>query len=179
MYKKQAVTIVAAIMLLCLYVLIFSFSAQNGEQSGGLSQMISEQCVEFMGQLSGQSWTSVFRQELTAIFENPIRKLAHFTEYACMGILVYTMWRPWMCRNRKLYLLVCLWVCLSAAGDEFHQLFVPGRMGSVKDVLLDTCGGVFGTFICVLLDKRFSNRKRMKNKDKNKNKDNNKDNNKN
>ncbi len=155
-YSKWAVTIVAAIMLLCLYVLIFSFSAQNGEQSGGLSQRISAKCVELMNNLSGKNWTTIFRQELAAYFENPIRKLAHFAEYACMGILVYAMWRPFRRRGKKLYLIVCLWVFLSAAGDEVHQLFVPGRYGSLADVLLDTCGGAFGTWMCAWLDKRIA-----------------------
>lgn len=144
----------AAVMLLLLYSLIFSFSAQDAEQSGSLSHLISEKCVEIFNSLSGKRWTETFMRELTLYFENPIRKLAHFAEYACMGILVYTMWRPWKNRDRKLYGFVVLWVFLSAAGDEFHQLFVPGRYGSFADVLLDTCGGAFGMWMCVLLEKR-------------------------
>ena len=31
--------------------------------------------------------------------------------------------------------------------DEIHQLFVPGRNGSLKDVLLDTTGIIFATII--------------------------------
>lgn len=86
-------------------------------------------------------------------WEHPIRKLAHFSEYAFMGVLVYTMWRPWKEHNKRLYLFVVLWVALSAAGDEFHQLFVPGRYGSAADVLLDTCGGAFGVWCCVVPEK--------------------------
>ncbi len=163
MYSRLAVTVVAAIMLLCLYSLIFSFSAQTGEQSGGLSQKISEKCVEFMNSLSGNNWTVLFQKELAAYFENPIRKLAHFGEYACMGILVYTMWRPWILRGRKLYLITILWVFLSASGDEFHQLFVPGRYGSIADVILDTAGGIFGMWICTFVDRKWL-RKRSYNK---------------
>ncbi len=152
-YKKMAVTIVAAVILLMLYSLIFSFSDQSAEQSGSLSHMISEKCVAFLNALSGKGWTAVFQQELAAYFENPIRKLAHFAEYALMGTLVYTLWRPWMDRGRKLYVLVIVWVLLSAAGDEFHQLFVPGRYGCLPDVLLDTCGGIFGVLFCVCAEK--------------------------
>lgn len=160
--RKQAVTVVAAVMLLLLYMLIFSFSSQDGEQSGSLSHLISEKCVSFVNAISGKHWTASFQQELVAYFEHPIRKLAHFAEYACMGILVYTMWRPWMTKGKKLYLLVVLWVFLSALGDECHQLFVPDRYGSFADVILDTCGGAFGMMICLLLEKIFGCRKKKR-----------------
>lgn len=157
----------AAVMLLLLYIVIFTFSAQDGEQSGGLSRMISEKCVEIINSLSGKDWTDLFKQELAVYFEHPIRKLAHFAEYAFMGILVYAMWRPWMHRSWRLYGLVVAWVFLSAAGDEFHQLFVPGRYGSFADVILDTFGGSFGVSICVFLEKTPAGlriRKRYENK---------------
>lgn len=155
----------AAVMLCLLYSVIFSFSEQDAEQSGSLSRLISEKCVEFINVLSGKQWTVVFQQKMAEYFENPIRKLAHFTEYACMGTLVYGIWRPWKNRDRKLYVLVILWVFLSAAGDEFHQLFVPGRYGCFADVLLDTCGGGFGVLCCVVIEKlyiRYCNAKNKK-----------------
>lgn len=161
-YKKQAVTIVAAVVLLLLYSLIFSFSDQDAEQSGSLSYMISEKCVAFLNTLSGKNWTTVFQQELALYFEHPIRKLAHFAEYAFMALLVYTMWRPWIARGKKLYVLVMVWVFISAAGDEIHQLFVPGRYGSLADVLLDTSGGAFGVLFCVILEKRFTRKHRKR-----------------
>ncbi len=148
--KKIVVTVSAAIFLLVLYVLIFGFSAQDGERSGSLSQMISEKCVELLNSLSGGNWTESFMQDLAAYFEHPLRKLAHFSEYACMGILLYILWRQWIKRGRKLYRLIGLWVFCSAGLDELHQLFVPGRYGSFADVLLDTCGGAFGMLLCVL-----------------------------
>ena len=38
-----------------------------------------------------------------------------------------------------------------AATDEFHQLFVPGRSGEVRDVLVDTAGAVIGILFLSLL----------------------------
>lgn len=151
--KKQVVTIVAALFLFLLYAVIFSFSEQDGQESGGLSRLISEKCVEFVNSLAGKRWSEIFMEELALYFEHPIRKLAHFMEYACMGTFVYIMWRPWKRRGRGLYLLILAWVFVSAAGDEFHQLFVPGRYGCLTDVLLDTSGGGFGILVCVLCEK--------------------------
>ena len=155
MARKIIVSIVSGILLLVLYLLIFSFSDQDAEQSGSLSLMISEECVEIFNDLSGSGWTEKVMKEWAEYFEHPIRKFAHFTEYACMGILIYTLLRQWMSRTNKLYLITAVWVFLSAAGDEFHQLFVPGRWGSFADVCLDTCGGIFGIFCCVLIEKSY------------------------
>lgn len=151
--RKIAVTVPAAILLLALYVVIFDFSAQDAEQSGSLSMMISERAVEFLNSFAGEGWNQAFKEDLALYFEHPIRKLAHFGEYALMGILIYLVWCPWVQRRKKLYLLVVVWVFASGACDEFHQLFVPGRYGGLADVCLDTCGGAFGLLICLLVSR--------------------------
>ena len=113
------VTVPAAVLLLALYMLIFGFSAQDGEQSGSLSQMISEKCVEFFNTLSGRHWSRAFMENLVEYFEHPIRKLAHFSEYACMGVLVFVILSQWLEREKRLYLINALWVFLSAAAGKY------------------------------------------------------------
>ena len=161
----------ATIFLILLYVLIFSFSEQDGETSGGLSRMISEKCVELLNALSGKDWSELFMESLAEYFENPIRKLAHFCEYAVMGLLLFGVWYPWVglmvsdkeekLQKRKgririplLVKIIVPWVFVSAACDEIHQLFVPGRCGNIWDVLLDTAGGSFGLLCCMILTKK-------------------------
>lgn len=161
----MAVTAGAAALLLLLYSVIFQFSAQDAQESGSLSQCFSAECVKILDSLSGAHWSHGRMIELAEYFEHPIRKLAHFSEYACMGILVYTLWSQWMRRGRGLYALTIVWIFLSAACDEFHQYFVPGRYASFTDVLLDTCGGAFGMLFCICagaLYRRFRERHRKK-----------------
>lgn len=158
---KICITIICSSLLLVLYVMIFSFSAQNGEQSGSLSALVSEMCAEFLNTITGKNWTDTFVKSLAEYFENPIRKLAHFAEYAVMGVFVYLLWRQWMERGKKLYILVIVWVFVSAAMDELHQLFVPDRCGNLWDVLLDTCGGIFGMGILIWLEKLRRKRKTL------------------
>lgn len=148
--KKVIVTVTAAVMLLILYLFIFVFSAQNAEQSGSISRIITKKCVKFFNALTGGHWSRDFMESLTTYFEHPVRKLAHFAEYACMGILLYVIWSQWMSVRKHLCLLVPSWVFLSAALDELHQWFVPGRYASIADVLLDTCGGAFGMLLMIL-----------------------------
>jgi VanZ family protein len=76
-----------------------------------------------------------------------VRKTAHLSEYAVLAIL---LWRALATRpNLKL----CSWswteamcalliVILYAASDEFHQSFVPSREASLRDVLIDSLGGL-------------------------------------
>ena len=157
--KKISITIICGSLLLALYGMIFFFSAQNGEESGSLSALVSELCAEFLNTITGKNWTEAFVKGLAEYFENPIRKLAHFCEYAVMGVLVYLLWRQWMESGKKLSVLVLLWVLVSASLDELHQLFVPDRYGNVWDVLLDTCGGVFGMGVLIWLEKVKAKRK--------------------
>lgn len=144
---------ISAILLVSLYVIIFGFSSQDGEESGSLSKEISTICVEVIETISGQDWSQSMTQSLAEYFEHPIRKLAHFTEYALMGLLVWTILEQWMTKRRLKWGLAVSWVFISAAFDEFHQTFVPGRYGSPIDVLIDTFGGIFGMLICSIIIK--------------------------
>ena len=55
-----------------------------------------------------------------------------------------------MTYRRRCILAVLISACY-AATDEFHQLFVPGRSGEVRDVLVDTAGAVIGILFLSLL----------------------------
>ncbi len=176
--KKIVVSSIATIFLIVLYVLIFSFSEQDGETSGGLSRMISEKCVELLNMLSGRNWTELMMESMAEYFENPIRKLAHFCEYAVMGVLLFGIWYPWIGLTRRryttkagkvrkrwplLFKISIPWVFVSAAFDEIHQLLVPDRCGNFWDVCLDTAGGCFGLFCCVWGVKYMISTKRKEN----------------
>ncbi len=151
--RKIIISILCSIVLAALYAMIFGYSAQDGETSGSLSAYISMLCVEAVNGLLNGKWTDAFVAELALYFEHPIRKLAHFTEYALLGGTIYILLRQWMKRDWKLVGITIVWVLLSAMGDELHQYFVPGRWSSPLDVMLDTCGGVFAVGCLVLCEK--------------------------
>ena len=148
---QVAVSIVAAIFLVILYGAIFSFSEQNGETSGHLSHEVTKWIVESWEKLCGGGWTEDVKNAWIKYWEHPVRKLAHFSEYAVMGILVFLIWNPWLQKGWKKNLLIIGWVFLSAALDEWHQTFVADRCGNFMDVLLDTSGGCFGLILCLFI----------------------------
>jgi VanZ family protein len=87
-----------------------------------------------------------------------VRKFAHITEYAILGLLMWRALRSVPSLHTKTLLIfgVALLGCaLFAASDEFHQTFVKSRTPSVHDVLLD----VGGAFIGLLIAVSFANRR--------------------
>ena len=78
-----------------------------------------------------------------------LRKLAHFTEFACLGALftwLYSM-------LHKPVWLALISGFLVASADETIQRFVPGRGPSVWDVMIDTSGVLLG-FVLVLVGQK-------------------------
>lgn len=81
--------------------------------------------------------------QFLSFFPNPelahtlIRKAAHFTEFAALGLL--TGWHRRL--DGKTIAIACIGFGLAAACiDETIQLFVSGRASSLLDVWLDTAG---------------------------------------
>ena len=77
-----------------------------------------------------------------------IRKLGHWSEYFVLAVLVLRALDQSALERSAAgsAIATVLWVFLYAVSDEFHQYFVPSRMASFIDVLLDTFGGLCGVF---------------------------------
>lgn len=75
-----------------------------------------------------------------------VRKAAHFLEYAVLGALGWRFAHAWTERKavRSCFYLVLLLVPVL---DETIQLFVPGRVGALLDVGIDSLGYFTGLFI--------------------------------
>ena len=71
--------------------------------------------------------------------EFPVRKAAHMTEYAILALLLLGMITKDRITRKQLLAVICL-----VAAYEYHPLFVPGRSGQVRDVVIDTVGGTLG-----------------------------------
>lgn len=81
--------------------------------------------------------------ELINSFNFLIRKLAHFTEFFVLAMLLYrgVRWGRgsyWQWRVAAWTLTIVL---LYSVADEMHQSFVPSRSGAWSDSLLDLFGG--------------------------------------
>ena len=72
-----------------------------------------------------------------------LRKLAHFTEFAALGIWLF--WLFSMLGKHRSLALLC--GTLAACMDETIQIFVPDRGPGLRDVIIDTCGVVAGMML--------------------------------
>ncbi len=127
--------------------IIFNFSNQDGGESGSLSGKI----VEFILNVFNIAYSENIFNTLQFI----VRKLAHATEYCILGILVFNAFYNTI-NNLKKVSILSFAVCVAyAATDEFHQLFIPDRVGSIKDCIIDSTGALFGiilyiVFLCII-----------------------------
>ncbi len=142
-----------ALVIGCM-ALIFSFSAQPAGDSMDLSDGLLHSILRFLHiNLS---------EEIITFMRVFIRKVAHFAIYMLLGFLVYLLFKAGYELATKKSAGATVTMCaLYAVTDEVHQLFVPGRSGMVKDVLIDSAGAVCGlaiaSLICFILLRRKKN----------------------
>ena len=121
---------------------IFRFSAQPADESGQMSLRFGMSICRMV--VPHFEDKTVEQQETMARrIEFPVRKAAHMTEYAILALLLLGMITKDRITRKQLLSVICL-VAAYAATDEYHQLFVPGRSGQVRDVVIDTVGGTLG-----------------------------------
>ena len=61
--------------------------------------------------------------------------------FTVLGFCLRICLESWFSGKKHLLLFSFLIGCVYAISDEMHQLLVPGRSGSIQDILLD-CGGI-------------------------------------
>lgn len=137
--------IIAWSLIIFWMAFIFFMSSQPGDVSSKQSNF-----VVILLDMFGIDLNSRFGELSTFI----IRKGAHFTEYMILYFLSFNLLRLYINR-KKAYIYSLIIVFGYACSDEFHQLFVEGRSGQFKDVIIDTSGGVLGSLLVVLKSKFF------------------------
>ena len=138
------------IPMVIMMVIIFFFSTMQGDESSETSGVFLKALTELVEGISKKALDTETLGALHII----IRKLAHFTEYAMLGVaIMYAIWYKWN-SHRFPYLLPELIAMAYATTDEIHQYFVPGRYGTWSDVLIDSCGAAFGILLYYLVWKR-------------------------
>ena len=140
---------------------IFWFSAQNGDTSGSTSGNF----IEFIAKIFNPNYenlTELQKFEIISSWQLIVRKTAHFSEYAVLGILSANALRTYNLSNTLKRLLPCVICLVYATSDEIHQYFVPDRACRALDVLIDTSGGVTGVALFCLVAWLVSRRRKRK-----------------
>ncbi len=153
-FKLSANFVLSVLVALAWSVVIFLFSAQDGNESSGLSgQIITTLCNLF-----GYTPDSNALDFISFC----IRKAAHMTEFGLLGLLVLNAIYLGFGAFKGIYPSAFVIASIYAASDEIHQLFVPGRSGQFTDWLIDNAGILLWLIITWGIIKVISSRKQDK-----------------
>lgn len=120
---------------------IWGNSLVPGEQSGSLSLSVLHHIHGALAAVGlPHEWVTHFL----------VRKAAHFTEYAVLGMVAMQAFRPHRSASAVPVLMTALVLVLVPSIDETIQLFVGGRAGQVTDVLIDCSGALTGVLLTLL-----------------------------
>lgn len=128
---SRYILVFVTVLYLCF---IWGNSLQSGNDSEGFSMRVVELLQKF------------FEFSDTARLNLYVRKLAHFSEFAGFALLLCLCFSAFGIRFRYFLVYVLFFGLSAAVADEFIQFFIDGRGSSVRDVVIDFGGVVFGSF---------------------------------
>jgi len=131
MKKKK---ILCFILLALNLAFIWGNSALPGDTSGQISSGLLARLVRIFPFLESMG-------------EVVLRKLGHFSEFACLGLLLKWMASLQGQRGLPGIALPLLPGVLTACVDETIQIFSPGRASSLIDVWIDVSGVLTGILL--------------------------------
>ncbi len=146
---------------------IFSFSAENAEESLNTSDSIVDVVVEGILETQKEAMSISEYESFKMKVSHFVRKSAHFTAYMLLGILTLSALLTHKMKNTTRIFLTVVVCFLYAVSDEIHQIFVPGRAGRFSDVMIDTSGALLGILLVlgvICLKQYFKNKNLSKSK---------------
>lgn len=133
--------------------LIFYLSSQNAEISSETSGSVIESVagIFYPGFLD---MSAAEQYEIVGAFQFIVRKTAHFSLYAVLGVLSFLSVISYRNLKYRFRISISAGICLLyASSDEFHQLFVSGRSAEIRDVCIDFCGSLIAITVLALLSR--------------------------
>jgi VanZ family protein len=125
------------VWMTCIFILSHQPAEQSNELSKGVTQVI-EETLKKMAPQAQLDWDNL---------NHIVRKNAHFFAYFILAILLQHALRTSGLSGWRVFAWALSISVVYAISDELHQLFVPGRVAQVKDVLIDTAGALTGLIL--------------------------------
>lgn len=146
---KKIIRIILVILIILNCMMIFNFSAEKSEKSDETSGRVVNTIIEINPRTKNlnQKEKEIQKEKIV----KPVRKTAHFSIYCTLGLLIYMFLSTYDINSKKKILISIMLSIIYACSDEIHQLFIPGRSGQIKDVLIDSAGASFGIIIGIIV----------------------------
>ena len=135
------------ILVILWMILIFLFSHSNSYISSNQSSGFIYKSIEFVSKVFNIEIEEKNINNIIDIIEYPIRKCAHIFLYFVLAILIVSLLNCYNLNYKQIFIYALLFCLLYATTDEIHQLFISGRSGSIKDVIIDFLGIYLGVLI--------------------------------
>ena len=147
--KKSVLKYMTILPVLVWYGVIWRLSAQSVSQSRGLS---SRALAALLSRVSPIYYHATAEIQGAAIktFTFYIRKGAHMTCYFFLAVLLFCLLSLWIKSLPRRCGIVASLCLIAATVDEFHQKFVPGRSGELRDICIDLTGCALALVLCLL-----------------------------
>lgn len=150
MIRKIIKVMLVVLWMIMIFMLSNDTASVSSKKSDGLIVRSSEVLLR-------RSLTVGEKNKILKYLVVPVRKSTHFMLYLILGFLVINLLREYMIINTKSIILTIVICFLYACSDEIHQLFVIGRSGEIRDVIIDTFGFGTGIFSYCLIRKHNTN----------------------
>ncbi len=151
MGKKIFLKIFLLVLTVAVMCFIFKMSAMEAEESAELSTSVGYTVGEIVVE-GFDEMPQAEQAEYVDSIEHPLRKLAHFSEFAALGfLLVLDVAAFTAAKGLKRYVIAVILGLVYAATDERHQIMVSGRSCELRDLLIDTGGVVVGCAVASLI----------------------------
>ena len=153
--KRNIKIIILSILIILWMAIIFRFSSANGTSSQSQSTKVIANIIsstlkitDKLG-LTSENLPEYKIYQAAQVLDGPARKVMHQAEYFILALLVMMLINILLkYRQYIISIIITLMICIIfACLDEFHQTFVPGRMGQLKDVIVDMTGMIFAIII--------------------------------
>jgi VanZ family protein len=98
--------------------------------------------ILWMGAIFAVSDIPSIATPLEPIYDFTFKKLVHVMEYGILTALLFWAMRIHITHKGQALVMATLVAILYAVSDEWHQSFVPGREGTLRDVAIDSLGAI-------------------------------------
>lgn len=153
LYMREKLKILSFLPTIVMLCVIFLFSGQQGDASSKLSSGVTYKIVELESRIKGEPMDESQVQQRVEEIHFYVRKAGHISEFFLLGISMSIPCFVYRVKGKKFALLPLGCAIFCAGLDEFHQLFISGRDGSLRDVCIDSIGIVLA-IVLVQLSRR-------------------------